>query len=243
MNEHDVKRISRLLAIVMQLQSSRMVTASYLAKKFSVSVRTIYRDIRALEQAAVPIITEEGKGYSLMEGYRVPPIMFTESEANALVTAEQIVLGSKDTSLKTEFRSAIDKVKAVLRVSTKRRTELLSDRIAISPALKQDDISSSLTLIQNALVTYQVLDISYVADHDNKQTQRKVEPFALYLSQEQNWLLIAYCRLRKDYRMFRLDKIETIHTLHLNFKPHKLSLAAFLAEKERKFTTPDIPLS
>lgn len=243
MNEQDVKRISRLLAIVMQLQSKRMVTATDLAKKHAVSIRTIYRDIRALEQASVPIITEEGKGYSLMEGYRVPPIMFTESEANALVTAEQIVLGSKDTSLKTEFRSAIDKLRAVLRAGTKQKTDFLSDRIAISPALKQADISNSLTLIQNALVSYHVLDISYEANSKKEHTQRKVEPFALYFSQEQNWLLIAYCKLRKAYRMFRLDKIKTIRVLNENFKPHKLTLAEYLAEKERKFSTPDIPLS
>lgn len=70
MNENDTKRLSRLTAILTQLQTKRLLTAPVLANKFSVSVRTIYRDIRALEQAGVPILTEDGKGYSLMEGYR-----------------------------------------------------------------------------------------------------------------------------------------------------------------------------
>ena len=86
MSDNDTKRLSRLTAILMLLQTKRLSTASELASRFMVSNRTIYRDIKALEQAGVPILTEEGKGYLLMEGYRIPPVMFTESEANALIT-------------------------------------------------------------------------------------------------------------------------------------------------------------
>ena len=74
-------RLSRLTAILIQLQSKRLITSTELADKYGVSIRTIYRDIRALEEAGVPIYTEEGKGYSLSEGYRLPPVMFTEEEA------------------------------------------------------------------------------------------------------------------------------------------------------------------
>src|SRR6187402_3559676 len=96
MSDNDTKRLSRLTAILMLLQTKRLSTASELASRFMVSNRTIYRDIKALEQAGVPILTEEGKGYLLMEGYRIPPVMFTESEANALITAEQLILKNKD---------------------------------------------------------------------------------------------------------------------------------------------------
>lgn len=92
MEHTDTKRLSRLTAILLQLQTQRIITAPALADKFNISVRTIYRDIKALEQAGVPILTEEGKGYTLMEGYKVPPVMFTESQANALILAEQLVL-------------------------------------------------------------------------------------------------------------------------------------------------------
>jgi len=103
MNDNDTTRLSRLTAILTQLQTKRLLTATILAEKFNVSIRTIYRDIRTLEQAGVPIITEEGKGYSLMEGYRVPPVMFTEAQANALVTAEQLVPQNKDTSFIKDY--------------------------------------------------------------------------------------------------------------------------------------------
>src|SRR5690606_13797274 len=98
MYDPQIKRISRLTAILTQLQSKRLLTATELADKFSVSVRTIYRDIRTLEQAGVPIVTEDGKGYTLMEHYRLSPVALTETEANALITAEQLVLKNKDTS-------------------------------------------------------------------------------------------------------------------------------------------------
>lgn len=85
----DKPRLIRLTAILTQLQSKRIVTAKDIAEKHNISIRTVYRDIRTLEQSGIPIITEEGKGYTLMEGYRLPPVLFTEEEANALITAEK----------------------------------------------------------------------------------------------------------------------------------------------------------
>ena len=151
MEHKDTKRLSRLTAILIQLQAKRMVTANELARKFGVSARTIYRDIKALEQAGVPIITEEGKGFSLLEGYRLPPVMFTESEANALITAEQLVLQNRDSSFIKEYTEAINKIKAVLLYATKEKVELLSSRIAVSPAIPHTNTSNSLTLVQNDL--------------------------------------------------------------------------------------------
>lgn len=132
MNDNDTKRLSRLTSILIQLQTKRLITATTLAEKFGVSIRTIYRDIRALEQSGVPILTEDGKGYTLMEGYKIPPVTFTESEANALITAEQFVLKNKDVSFIKEYSEAISKIKSVLRQSTKENANLLSDRMAVS---------------------------------------------------------------------------------------------------------------
>jgi predicted DNA-binding transcriptional regulator YafY len=146
----DTKRLSRLTAILLQLQTKRISNASELAEKFSVSKRTIYRDIRALEQAGIPIFTEEGKGYSLVEGYTIPPIMFTESEANALITAEQLILKNKDTSFIKEYSEAINKVKSVLKRNTKDKANLLSDRIQFRYNLENDKTSNYLSTLQLA---------------------------------------------------------------------------------------------
>lgn len=243
MKDTDTKRLSRLVAILTTLQTRRLVTAPNLAEKFGVSVRTIYRDIKALEEAGVPILIEEGKGYTLMEGYKIPPIMFSENEANALITVEQLVLKNNDTSLIKAYVEAINKVKAVLLYSTKQKVELLSKRIATSPALSDTNTSNSLTLIQNALTDFRVLNITYHSEHKNEKTERTIEPFALYYSLEKRWTLIAFCQLRKDYRMFRLDRILEIKETAINFKPHKMTLQKYLAEKEKNFKTPDKPLS
>lgn len=237
MKDNDIKRISRLVAILTQLQTKRVLTSTTLAEKFGVSIRTIYRDIKVLEQSGVPILTEEGKGYSLMEGYRVPPVMFTENEANALVTAEQLVLKNKDSSLVKEYAAAINKIKAVLQYSTKEKVELLSNRIGISPSLADSGASNSVTFIQNALTAFKVLHIIYLSKKDEK-TERDVEPFAMYYSLEESWTLIAYCRLRKDFRMFRLDRMLKITPLELSFKPHKLTLEEYLSMKRKESKHP-----
>jgi len=238
MNENDIKRVSRLTAIVTQLQTKRLLTATQLSEKFSVSVRTIYRDIKALEQAGIPILTEDGRGYSLMEGYRIPPITFTENEANALITAEQLVLKNRDSSLIKEYSEAINKIKAVLLYSTKEKADLLSKRIAVSPAIPNTNTSGSLTLIQNALTAFKVLNIVYHSEEKEEKTTRNIEPFALYYNLQESWTLIAYCRLRKDYRMFRLSRISKIEPLDLSFTPHKLTLKEYLDSKEKNFQHP-----
>jgi len=243
MNENDVKRISRLTAIVTQLQTKRLLTAAQLADRFNVSIRTIYRDVKALEQAGIPILTEEGKGYTMMEGYRLPPVSLTENEARALVTVEQILVKNTDSSLSRDYEVAISKIKAILKQVTKNKVELLADRIAISPAFARHHTSDSLTIIQNALTSFQVLEITYRAKHDGETTERQVEPFALYFSLSESWLLIAYCRLRNDFRMFSLDRILKVNLANVSFQPHQLTLAAYLDEKRKNFSTPDIPLS
>lgn len=224
MNDNDTKRLSRLTAILIQLQTRRLSTASFLAQRFSVSIRTIYRDIRALEQAGVPIITEEGKGYTLMEGYKIPPVMFTETQANALITAEQLVLKNKDASLIKDYSEAIEKIKAVLNYSQKDKVNLLTDRTRFDQNLNRERSSNHLSDIQFALTNYCLIKIDY-ANANEEATSRMIEPFAL-LSTD-NWLLIAYCRLRTDFRYFRLDRIKNLQVLSQKFEPHGMSLQEF----------------
>jgi predicted DNA-binding transcriptional regulator YafY len=224
-NNNDPKRISRLTAIITQLQTKRLVTAPELASKFSVSVRTIYRDIRALEDAGIPIYVEEGKGYSLMEHYRLPPVMFTESEANALIAAEQLVLNNKDSSLIKDYSAAIDKIKSVLTLNIKDKANLLSERTQFNQVKNIERTSSNLSALQFALTNFLLTKIEY-ANEANETTERTIEPFAL-LSTRSNWLLVAWCLLRKDFRYFRLDRIKKLEVLSERFTPHDLTLQAY----------------
>ncbi|WP_309740193.1 YafY family protein [Chamaesiphon sp. OTE_20_metabat_361] len=225
MNNNDTKRISRLTAIVTQLQTKRLVTAPELAAKFSVSVRTIYRDIRALEQAGIPLYVEEGKGYSLMEHYRLPPVMFTESEANALIIAEQLVLNNKDFSLIKDYSAAIDKIKSVLTLNIKDKANLLTDRTQFTQIENIERTSSNLSILQFALTNFLLTKIEYV-NEVNETTDRTIEPFAL-LSVRSNWLLVAWCLLRQEFRYFRLDRIKKIEIRSKTFTPHDLTLQEY----------------
>lgn len=225
MKDNDTSRLARLTAIVTQLQTKRILTSTELAAKFSVSVRTIYRDIRALEQAGVPVVTEEGRGYSLMEHYRLPPIMFSEAEANALILAEQLVLKNKDASFIKNYSEAIDKIKAVLGSNVKDKANLLMDRTRFSQNINGERNSHNLSDLQFALTNFLVIEIEYTNEL-KETTQRKIEPFAL-LSTQENWLLVAWCRLRQEFRYFRLDRIQKISVLSEKFEPHKLTLQGF----------------
>ena len=242
MEENKKPRLSRLTAILTQLQSKRIVTATYLSEKHNVSVRTIYRDIRTLEKSGVPIITEEGKGYSLMEGYQLPPVMFTESEANALITAEQIILKNKDKSFVDNYSNAITKIKSVLKYSQKEKVSLLADRIHFRENVENEKSSNYLMTIQSAITNFQLIEIKYNS-LQNKSTKRIIEPFAIYSTQG-NWLLIAFCRLRNEFRAFRIDLIEVLTIQTDCFEPHNISLEEYFEICRRKYTnTPDTPLS
>ena len=224
MEGDDIKRISRLTAILTQLQTKRILTAKTLSEKFDVSKRTIYRDIKALERAGVPILTEEGKGYTLMEGFRIPPVMFTEQQANALILAEQLVLKNKDASFVKDYSEAIDKIKSILRYTIKDKANILTNRTQYDQVINQERNSNNLSDLQNALTSYKLVSIEYV-NKEGTATKRLIEPFAL-LSAE-NWYLIAWCRLRKEFRFFRPDRIQKMEILSEKFEPHNMTLQEY----------------
>jgi len=225
MEEKEKPRLSRLTAIITQLQSKRLITARDLAEKHNVSIRTIYRDINTLEKSGIPIITEEGKGYSLMEGYHLPPVIFTENEANALITAEQLVLRNKDQSFSENYSDAIIKIKSVLRYSQKGKADLLSDRIYFKENDKDEKSSNYLMKIQSAITNFHLLEIEYLS-LGGKLTKRQIEPFAVY-SNKGNWLLIAFCKLRNDFRAFRIDLIQQLTPQNKTFSPHNMTIEQY----------------
>lgn len=232
MSHTDLSRLSRLTAILTLLQSKRLITAGFIAEKFNVSIRTVYRDMQALVQAGVPVYAEDGKGYKLMEGYRIPPVMFTEMEANALITAEKLVLKNKDSSFINSYIDAITKIKAVLKYNTKENSDLLSERIHIRLNTAKEITSDSLSSIQLAITHHHPIKIEYHAIENNNITIRVIEPLALYSTQE-NWILIAFCRLRKDNRSFRLDRIHTLEILEETFKPIAFNLENYFEQYKK----------
>lgn len=203
-----MNRIDRLHAILTHLQSKKRVTAQEMADRFNISLRTVYRDVKALDESGVPVIGEAGTGYSIMEGYRLPPVMFTRDEASALLLGSKLTEQFTDGAIKKNFGAALFKIKAVLRSSDKEFVDDLTDHIEIlSRRNPSKEISDQwLSLLQQAIVLKRVVDLKYHSNMKEETTKRHIEPIGLvYYST--SWHLIAWCRLRNGYRDFRLSRI------------------------------------
>ena len=155
---------------------------------------------------------EAGQGYWLMDGYVLPPVSFTEEEANALVTAEKFVLQNAEQSLNKHYGEALTKIRAIMRGKHKDRAELLSSRISPSLTEHLDKHSTVLADIQKAITSFRQVRIQYRSIYKDELTERVIEPLGLYFNDDK-WVLIAFCLLRKDHREFRLDRMESLRLL------------------------------
>jgi predicted DNA-binding transcriptional regulator YafY len=223
-----VNRIDRLVAILIHLQGRRVTRAEDIADEFQTSIRTVYRDIAALAEAGVPVVGEAGLGYSIVKGYHLPPVHFTTEEATALITASMLMDRFTDSSLASSMDSALAKIRAVLPPDHQDHIARLERRMSVPNATDRHR-PASLFLIQKALADRTVLRISYRGSGAAEALRREIEPLGLTYYGDR-WHLIAWCRLRKDYRDFRTDRIEAIFSLPEQFQPHdEFSLLDFLA--------------
>lgn len=210
-----MNRLTRITSILTQLQSKKIVTAKEIAKRFEISLRTVYRDIKTLQEAGVPIGSENGIGYYIVDGYSLPPIMITEEEANALIISEKLILNQGDTSLINDFSSVLLKIKSVLRNFEKENIEKFDNRV--EPSVKKEAFeSNSLSVIQKSITNAVVLELYYHSISKNEKTIRKVEPLGVYFT-DKAWILVAFCKLRNEQREFRLDRILKINLTDQTF--------------------------
>lgn len=220
----------------MQIQSKRLTTAREIAERFDVTKRTIYRDIQTLRLAGVPIGEEEGKGYFLVEGYRLPPVMFTMEEARALITTSKILNYHTEDSLKQNYESALLKIKAVLSLNDKDKLEFLNSRIGFQKPWAPTSLH--LDSIQHSITENEKLKIKYQTRGEEKLTERIIQPYAVYFSGAV-WSTIAFCELRQEIREFRLDRIKELKLQQTYFKPDKsFSIEDYLEERSKRLFEP-----
>ncbi|HLZ16941.1 MAG TPA: YafY family protein [Cyclobacteriaceae bacterium] len=219
-----MNRIDRLTAILIQLQSKKIVKAEEIAGRFEISLRTVYRDVKALMEAGVPIGSEAGTGYFIVDGYHLPPVMFSQDEASAMMMAGKLVERMTDLSVRTAFDGALLKIKAVLNETQKDHLESLQDHIEVlRPHMNLPAQSGNhLTDLQKAVATRQVIHLDYFSSQQNEQTQREIEPIGLFYYSAA-WHLIAWCRLRQGYRDFRCDRIRELRATGETFRPGSIS--------------------
>lgn len=216
-----MNRIDRLSAILIQLQSRKVVTAQQIADRFEISLRTVYRDIRALEEAGVPIGAEAGKGYFMMEGYSLPPVSFTADEAGAILMAAKLAEKNTDKSIQQHFENALFKIKSVMKTQEKDYLENLEENIQVLQSPNQNKSGFPdhfLTDIQAALASRKVLAFEYYSNYRDQFTTRQVEPLGLCFYGS-HWHMIGYCRMRQDLRDFRTDRITKLRIQEEHYDP------------------------
>jgi predicted DNA-binding transcriptional regulator YafY len=231
-----MNRIDRISAILIQLQSRRVVRAGDIAERFNISLRTVYRDIKTLEEAGIPLIGEAGVGYSIMDGYRLPPVMFTREEATAFLTAEKLMEKLTDPLSEENYKSAMYKIRSVLRLAEKDFLENIDGHIEV---MKSRRLAGSrldlnpLQIILKSIGQKTVLSIHYFAAHTQQNSERCIEPVGVFY-QDNYWHLIAWCRLRQDYRDFRLDRISDISLTNEQFKAQHPNLKEYISQSARE---------
>lgn len=209
-----MNRIDRLTAILIQLQSKRVVKAEEISDRFEISLRTVYRDVKALMEAGVPIGSEAGKGYFIVDGYHLPPVMFNQEEASAMLTAGKLVEKMTDDSIRKAYESALLKIKSVLNDSEKDRLEALQSSIQVwrLPDQQSDFPNEFMADLTKSVSQKTVICLEYYSNKTQEHTKREVEPIGI-VHYSGRWHLIAWCRLRNGYRDFRVDMIKTlVHT-------------------------------
>lgn len=206
-----MNRIERISAILIQLQSKKIVKAQEIADRFTISLRTVYRDIRSLEASGVPIIGEAGVGFSLIEGYKLPPIMFSKEEAIALITAEKLIQKYSDQSTQKTYESALYKIKSVLKGPEKEKLNELNEKI-MAVQNQYLPINNSADYIQTILQSISEkfrIEIEYFTNYTQENSIRIVEPIGIF-HKVNNWYLIAFCTKRNDYRNFKIERIRKL---------------------------------
>jgi len=224
-----MSQLPRLISILTMLKSKRLVTGNEIAQKFGVSLRTIYRDIRKLEQAGVPIITEEGKGYTIMDGYTISPVQFQQEEVHALITAEKIIAKTKNQSLIENFGNALLKIKSTFRSNMQTKSELLEAKMHVFSTSKTYYDNNSLSVMQLAITNLNFVKIKYQKANNGEISVREIEPAAIF-SFDEIWYIIAWCHLRNDYRNFRLDRVLDFKLLNKNFEDRKFDLRDYFRQ-------------
>jgi predicted DNA-binding transcriptional regulator YafY len=225
-----MNRTDRLLAIVLELQGRGWQRAEDLADTFETSKRTIYRDMLALGEAGVPVVSIPGRGYSLVEGYFLPPLTFTTDEATMVLLGSDVMAKSFDVQYRAAAESAGRKIAGVLPERLREDVRALRERIAF---VQQDisttpDVAQRLLVLRRAMLEGHMVRFRYFArshaDGAQTPTTRTVHPYIL-AHMRSDWYLTAWDTARRDVRRFRLRRIEDVTMLDETFtRPENLWL-------------------
>ena len=217
-----MNRIDRLFGITTRLQARGHLRAADLADIFEVSTRTIYRDMAALSESGVPIVSLPGRGYSLVDGYFLPPLILSTREATALLLGARLLAGQASAETASAAEEAVTKLLAVISEDSRRELRELDDVLDLAPPAdlraRLDVGDLKVRALWQAILERRVTTLRYFGRNRGQETVRQIEPLRLGYA-DGAWYLTAYCRVRQEERAFRLDRIESLHVETARFHP------------------------
>jgi predicted DNA-binding transcriptional regulator YafY len=204
-----MRRADRLFQVVQLIRGRRLSTATYLAQRLEVSERTVYRDIADLQRQGVPIEGEAGVGYRLGQGFDLPPLMFTEDEARALVASVRMAQVWQDPVLAQASLVALGKILSVLPVTARAAAQSMA--IYAPPSGLEPAVQATLQILREAAQEHRKIQLVY-RDASEQMTQRTVRPLGCFYWGKV-WTLAAWCETRNGFRSFRLDRMVQVQRL------------------------------
>jgi len=222
-------KISRLLAIMTVLLNREKVTSAELAQRFEVSIRTIIRDMQTISEAGIPIVSYQGYegGYGLVEGYKVDKHLMNSEEMSIVIS---VLKGMENAIGNSSIRNLIDKFECLTQKSeTSERIQVDLTPWGVSNLEKE-----KLTLLNKALQTNHVIKISYI-DRTGHISERVIEPLMLGLKMS-TWYLYSFCRERKDFRLFKVTRIQRISIQDTEFIRKTFDSALIFADESTQQT-------
>lgn len=208
-------KIDRLIGIITILLGQDKVTAPELAKRFEVSRRTINRDIEDICKAGIPLITTQGYGggISIADGYKIEKTLFTEEELQTIFTA----LKGVDSVSKTPYLE-----KLLEKLSSKNKQIIANDNIVIDLAsFSQTPLTEKIEVLKNAIGNKHYVSFQYY--YEKGECKRRIEPYRLVFKWS-TWYVFGYCLDKKDYRMFKLNRLWNLQLIENTFSPRDVPL-------------------
>lgn len=218
----EMNKTDRLLAIVLELQGKGRQRAEDLAETFEASKRTIYRDIQALCEAGVPLVSTPGRGYALMEGYFLPPLSFTADEATMLLLGSEVMAQNFDAQYRAAAESAGRKIAGVLPEVLRAEVRMLQSSIVFVESRGQGkpDEQAKLQQLRRAIIQHTRVRFRYQrrqgGEDEERPAEREADPYGL-AHVGAAWYLMAYCHLRHGMRHFRLERMDDLTLLSQTF--------------------------
>ncbi len=218
-----LKSSERRMKLILMLQESRRrLTVDELAEEFGVSRRTIFRDFNVLSEINVPVTWDKYSGYGVMDGYKIPPLMFTSKELATIMVGLNFVKSQVDKSLVEDASGVELKIKNTLPKELKDFMESLDNRTVVDPFLHfgtEKKQGGNWYLISSAISQKKKISYSYTAKSDGKKTDREIDPYLLVFYRD-HWNVIGFSHKRGAIRNFVLDRMENVKILDEKYAQH-----------------------